>query len=216
MFILNFLSQPIFAVAAIVGLLLAITVHEFAHAWMANHLGDPTAKLMGRLTLNPLKHLDPLGTVFLLVAGFGWGKPVPYNPSNLKSDGDEIKVALAGVTANLILALILGIPLRIATIMHVTIDSNVWLMALDFLLEMNLVLIAFNVIPIPPLDGSKLIFPFISFEARQTYERIGPFLLLILIIASDFFGAPFLVQFMEPIIRVLAFVTKGTYTSIFF
>ncbi|MCX6812127.1 MAG: site-2 protease family protein [Candidatus Berkelbacteria bacterium] len=215
MFILNFFNQPLFGLIAIIGLLIAITVHEFAHAWMANRLGDPTAKLMGRLTLNPLKHLDPVGTLFLLVAGFGWGKPVPYNPSNLKSDGDEIKVALAGVSANFILALILGIPLRIITLMHIPTDSNIIYQILEFLLEMNLLLIAFNIIPIPPLDGSKLIFPFISFEARQTYERIGPILLFGLIILTAFSGTSILVQFMDPIIRFLSFVVKGTYTSIF-
>ncbi|MEI6144460.1 MAG: site-2 protease family protein [Candidatus Berkelbacteria bacterium] len=215
MFLLNLISSPFFAIAAIVGLLLAITVHEFAHAWMANYLGDPTAKKLGRLTLNPFKHLDPLGTLFLLVAGFGWGKPVPYNPSNLKSDADEVKVALAGVSANLIFALILGIPLRIATMNHVAIDSNLWLTAIELVLEMNLVLIAFNIIPIPPLDGSKVIFQFISFDARMTFERYGPIILFALIIASNVFGFPFLVRFMEPIIRVLSFVTKGTYTAIF-
>ncbi|MEI8060709.1 MAG: site-2 protease family protein [Candidatus Berkelbacteria bacterium] len=215
MFLLNLISSPFFAVAAIVGLLLAITVHEFAHAWMANYLGDPTAKKLGRLTLNPFKHLDPLGTLFLLVAGFGWGKPVPYNPSNLKSDADEVKVALAGVFANLIFALILGIPLRIATLSHVAINSNMWLMAIEFVLEMNLILIAFNIIPIPPLDGSKIIFQFISFNARMSFERYGPIILFALIIASNVFGFPFLVRFMEPIIRVLSFAAKGTYTAIF-
>ena len=215
MFLLNLISSPFFAIAAIVGLLLAITVHEFAHAWMANYLGDPTAKKLGRLTLNPFKHLDPLGTLFLLVAGFGWGKPVPYNPSNLKSDADEVKVALAGVFANLIFALILGIPLRIATLSHIAINSNMWLMAIEFVLEMNLILIAFNIIPIPPLDGSKIIFQFISFDARMTFERYGPIILFALIIASNVFGFPFLVRFMEPIIRVLSFAAKGTYTAIF-
>jgi len=211
----NLFSSPFYAVVAIIGLLLAITVHEFAHAWMANYLGDPTAKHLGRLTLNPFKHLDPLGTLFLLVAGFGWGKPVPYNPSNLRSDADEVKVALSGITANLLTALLLGIPLRIATAMGIAISSNIWLTIIEFLLEMNLVLIAFNIIPIPPLDGSKLIFPFISFNARMTFEQVGPILLFIVIIASNVFGSPFLVSFMEPIIRVLSFVTKGTYTAIF-
>ncbi|PIU24124.1 site-2 protease family protein [Candidatus Berkelbacteria bacterium CG08_land_8_20_14_0_20_39_8] len=215
MFLSNLFSSPFYAVVAIIGLLLAITVHEFAHAWMANYLGDPTAKHLGRLTLNPFKHLDPLGTLFLLVAGFGWGKPVPYNPSNLRSDADEVKVALSGITANLLTALLLGIPLRIATAMGIAISSNIWLTIIEFLLEMNLVLIAFNIIPIPPLDGSKLIFPFISFNARMTFEQVGPILLFIVIIASNVFGSPFLVSFMEPIIRVLSFVTKGTYTAIF-
>jgi len=179
MFLSNLFSSPFYAVVAIIGLLLAITVHEFAHAWMANYLGDPTAKHLGRLTLNPFKHLDPLGTLFLLVAGFGWGKPVPYNPSNLRSDADEVKVALSGITANLLTALLLGIPLRIATAMGIAISSNIWLTIIEFLLEMNLVLIAFNIIPIPPLDGSKLIFPFISFNARMTFEQVGPILLFI-------------------------------------
>lgn len=200
---------------AIVGLLLAITVHEFAHAWAANRLGDPTAKKFGRLTLNPFAHLDPIGTLFLLIAGFGWGKPVPYNPSNLKSDADEIKVALSGVMANLLLALLLGIPLRIATAMHVPIDSNMWLMGLELIVEMNLVLIAFNIIPIPPLDGSKVLMHFMSFDARLNFERIGPILLIALIIAGNFLGIPILVRFMEPIIRLLSFVVKGTYTAIF-
>jgi Zn-dependent protease len=215
MFILNLISQPFFAIMAIVGLLLAITVHEFAHAWAANRLGDPTAKKFGRLTLNPFAHLDPIGTLFLLIAGFGWGKPVPYNPSNLKSDADEIKVALSGVMANLLLALLLGIPLRIATAMHVPIDSNMWLMGLELIVEMNLVLIAFNIIPIPPLDGSKVLMHFMSFDARLNFERIGPILLIALIIAGNFLGIPILVRFMEPIIRLLSFVVKGTYTAIF-
>ncbi len=215
MFLLNLLSQPFYAVVVIIGLLIAITIHEFAHAWMANRLGDPTAKTMGRLTLNPFKHLDPMGTLFLLIAGFGWGRPVPYSPSNLKSDSDEVKVAFSGVTANFLLALILGIPLRIATAMHVTIDSNLWLQALELIVEMNLVLIAFNIIPIPPLDGSKIIFPFINFNARQTFERIGPILLFLLILSSFYAGTSILVRFMEPVIRVLSFVVKGTYTAIF-
>ena len=215
MFILNLISQPFFAIAAIVGLLLAITVHEFAHAWSANRLGDPTAKKLGRLTLNPLSHLDPIGTLFLLIAGFGWGRPVPYNPSNLKSDSDEIKVALSGVAANLLVALILGVPLRVATAMGVPIDSNIWLMGLELIVEMNLVLIAFNIIPIPPLDGSKVLMNFMSFDARLAFERIGPILLISLIIAGNFFGIPILVKFMEPIIRFLSFVVKGTYTAIF-
>ena len=215
MLLLNLFSSPLFAGSAILGLILAITVHEFAHAWSAYKLGDPTAKNLGRLTLNPFKHLDPIGTIFLLIAGFGWGKPVPYNPSNIKSDSDEVKIALAGVVANLLFAFILAIPLRVATAMKVPIDSNIWLIVLEFIVEMNLVLIAFNIIPIPPLDGSKVIFPFISFDARMKFEQIGPMLLFGLIIASNFFGFPFLTRFMEPIIRVLSFVVKGTYTAIF-
>ncbi len=215
MLLLSLLQSPFYAIIAIIGLLFAITIHEYAHAWMANRLGDPTAKNLGRLTLNPISHLDPLGTLFLLIAGFGWGKPVPYNPSNLKNDSDEIKVALAGVAANFLFALILGIPLRIATLSGITIDTNLSLSALALILEMNLVLIAFNLIPIPPLDGSKLVFPFISFNVRLSYERIGPMILFAIIIASNFFGSPLLTYYMDPVIRFLSFLVRGTYTSIF-
>lgn len=215
MFILNFFSQPLYAAVILIGLLLAITVHEFAHAWMANRLGDPTAKNMGRLSLNPFVHLDLLGTVFLLVAGFGWGKPVPYNPSNLKSDNDEVKVALSGVAANFLFALILGIPLRVATIMHLPIDSNIWLQMIEIIMEMNLVLIAFNIIPIPPLDGSKVIMRFMNPESRLNFERFGPLILFSLIIFGSFAEMPLIVRFMEPVIRFLSFIVKGTYTSIF-
>lgn len=214
---LNIISNyPTIAIIIIfdIGLLIGLVIHEYAHAWMANYLGDSTAKQMGRLTLNPFKHLDLLGTIALLVAHIGWAKPVPYNPSNLKSDADELKVGLAGMVANLVIALLLGIPLRIATLMGIAHDSSLWLIILHLFLEAQLILIAFNIIPIPPLDGSKIIFQFISFDARMKFERIGPMILLSLIVIS-FLGYPIIQQFMEPVIRFLSFVTWGTYTAIF-
>jgi len=221
MFIINLLQRAngniyaiVLATAPIIGLLIGITIHEFAHAWMANRLGDPTAKNMGRLTLNPFKHLDPTGTIFLLVAGFGWGKPVPYNPSNLKSDADELKVAFSGVVTNLFFALILGIPLRIATLQGVTFDSSFVLMYIKWIVEMNIVLVAFNILPIPPLDGSKLIFQSLDIRRRLEYEKIGIVILFALII-SGFFGFPILQYYMEIVVRYLGFIVTGIYTSIF-
>ena len=208
-------SNPISAIVIFLALVVAITVHEFAHAWTANRLGDPTAKMLGRVSLNPLKHLDLLGTLFLIIVGFGWGKPVPYNPSKLKSDADEIKVALAGIMANFLLALILGIPLRIATLTGVTIGSSLILQIIEIIVEINLLLIAFNIIPIPPLDGSKLVIYFMSPETRAKFERIGPFLLIMIILLGNFTSSSLLYQFMEPIIRVLSFVVKGSYINIY-
>ena len=208
-------SNPISAIIILLALVIAITVHEFAHAWTANRLGDPTAKILGRVTLNPFKHLDLLGTLFLIIVGFGWGKPVPYNPSKLKSDTDEVKVAFAGITANFLLALILGIPLRIATLAGVTIGSSLILQIIEVIVEINLLLIAFNIIPIPPLDGSKLIMYFMSYETRAKFERIGPFLLIMIILLGNFTSSSLLYQFMEPIIRVLSFIVKGSYINIY-
>ena len=97
----------VFFLLAFPGRILALSLHEFAHAWMANRCGDPTAKMMGRMTINPLKHLDPLGTVLMLVVGFGWAKPVPVNPRNFRDPRrDDLKVSLAGVTMNLIMFLL--------------------------------------------------------------------------------------------------------------
>ena len=97
----------IFFLLAFPGRILALSLHEFAHAWVANRCGDPTAKMMGRMTVNPLKHLDPLGTILMLVVGFGWAKPVPVNPRNYRNyRRDDLKVSLAGVTMNLLLSLL--------------------------------------------------------------------------------------------------------------
>jgi Zn-dependent protease len=209
MLLLNAFSNPTVFIALIVALLIGITVHEFAHAWMANYLGDDTARIMGRLSLNPLKHLDPLGVVFLLIIGFGWGKPVPFNPGKLKDPNGSIKVALAGVTANLLVALILGIILRVATAYGIAIDSNPFLTFISIIVFINLGLIAFNIIPIPPLDGSKVIESYMSYESILRYEQLGPILLFGLIIAQTVLNVPILFTVLEPIIRVLSFVTTG-------
>jgi Zn-dependent protease len=168
-------------------LLVAFPVHEFAHAMAAFQLGDGTARLMGRLTLDPRAHFDPTGALLLTVSmlafggGIGWAKPTPYNPMNLRGGrwGEAI-VSVAGPLSNLVLALAAALPLRymIATGMSVPLLSTV----LFIFIQINLLLMVFNLIPIPPLDGSKVLYAFLeprtAYQVRATLEQYGIFILL--------------------------------------
>lgn len=212
MLIANILQNPLLIIAFLIGLLIAITVHEYAHALIALRCGDATAKLMGRLTLNPIAHLDPLGTIFLLLVGFGWGKPVPINTRNFHNRGDEIKVALAGIVANLLLAAILAIPIRIANLKGISIDNNQALSFLGIVVDINIVLAAFNILPIPPLDGSHIIEYFMDEETKFHFAQYGPFILLTLLIFDRISNFSILYSIMEPIIRFFSIITKGTFS----
>jgi Zn-dependent protease len=151
----------IFVVAA---LIIVITIHEFSHAYMALKLGDPTAKLAGRVSLNPLRHLDPMGTIMIFVARIGWGKPVPVNPSFFKNaKRGEALTALAGPASNLVLAFIVAIPIKYFS----TYFPDAVLLFLITLMEISIILFAFNMLPFPPLDGSK----FVQLILPKKYER---------------------------------------------
>jgi Zn-dependent protease len=179
--LLNLISNPQQFIAFVTALLVAITVHEFAHAWMANKLGDPTARLSGRLTMNPLAHLDPLGTIFLFLVGFGWGKPVPINTNNLKNPKiDEIAISLAGPASNLILATVLGLIIRFVPMSSSAINFFV------IIITINLVLMTFNLFPIPPLDGSHLLRIVLPESFFELYEQIGIFILIAIVIFSSY------------------------------
>ena len=212
MLILSLLQNPLYLAAFIVALLIGITVHEYAHAWMANRCGDATAKLAGRLTLNPLAHLDPLGTLFLFLVGFGWGKPVPTNPNYYKKPSDEIKVSLSGIVANLIVAFILGIPIRIALLTGHTIDSSLTLTLLNIIIDINLILAVFNILPIYPLDGSHIVEYFLDDHAKIAFRQYGPFILLAVIIFDQISNFSILYTIMEPILRLFSFLVKGTFS----
>jgi Zn-dependent protease len=175
------------AIVIAVMLLIAFPIHEFAHALAAYRLGDGTAKLMGRLTLDPRAHFDPTGGVLLAISvlftnfGFGWAKPTPYNPMNLRGGrwGEAI-VGAAGPISNFVLALAAAIPLRyiVATDMAVPMVASFLL----FFVQINLVLMVFNLIPIPPLDGSKVLFAFLdprtAWQVRPILEQYGLVILL--------------------------------------
>jgi Zn-dependent protease len=179
--------------------IVAITFHEAAHGYVALHFGDPTAKEEGRLTLNPLKHIDPFGTVLLpavlyFTAGFlfGYAKPVPVKFGNLRNPRwDMIWVAIAGPAMNIALAVVSAILLRIALAQGQTVDSSL-VRVLMSSVQLNAILAVFNMLPLPPLDGSKVIAPFLPMALARPYlgfERFGMLILLLLI-----FVAPMLAQ----------------------
>jgi len=211
MLIAQLIQNPLNILAILAALVIGITIHEFSHAYVAYRCGDPTGKIEGRLTLNPLAHLDPLGTLFLFIAGFGWGKPVPVNPRYFRSRTDDIKVAFAGIIANLSLAIILGLPLRYALMHGQVIDSSSFLQFLNIIVEVNILLAAFNLIPIPPLDGSHLIEHFLSEEARNTFQSLGLYLLLAIVLMDRLMDTSIIFTVMEPIMRLFMFIAKGTY-----
>ncbi|MEA3398187.1 MAG: site-2 protease family protein [Patescibacteria group bacterium] len=192
----------------IIVLIFSAIIHEYMHGWMADRLGDPTAKNAGRLTLNPIPHIDIFGSIllpFLLIfsgAGFvfGWAKPVPYNPYNLRdAKYGSAKVAAAGPLGNLIVALFFGMILRVFPII-----SPQLIVFLQIIIFINLLLMVFNLVPIPPLDGSKVLAPFLprSWQLKFTsMERYG-MIIVILFIMIGF-------QIIIPIINFLFTLIVG-------
>jgi Zn-dependent protease len=163
---------------SIPGVLIAITFHEFAHAFAADRLGDDTARREGRLSLNPLDHLDPIGSIMLLVAGFGWGKPVHVNPTNytrkMSMEKGEAIVSIAGPCMNFLLAIVFTLiycAIYKFADMSFMLSSmgNAVMLILASTISVNIGLGVFNLIPLPPLDGSKVIMPFLPYKAKQWF-----------------------------------------------
>lgn len=174
-------------IARVLVLLIAFTVHELAHAVTADYLGDPTPRRMGRITLNPLKHLDPFGTIMLIISGFGWAKPVMVNPINMRGNPRTSMaiVALAGPLSNFVMAVIAGLIFRIGLVDVNAVFSgsgsglSVESVLLQFLL-INLALLFFNLIPIPPLDGSKILYAILPEDLVYKLRPLDQFGFLIL------------------------------------
>ena len=185
------LKDPLGFIIIAIPLLYAIIFHELAHGWVAYRMGDPTAKMMGRLTLNPLKHLDPMGTMMLFLFGFGWAKPVPVN-LNLLHDRRKgmILVSSAGIITNMLLAFCALFLLRLLS--SSLPETGVKL--LYIFARINIILAAFNLIPLPPLDGSKILMGFAPPGVQKTLHSLERYGLLI-IIALLYLGV------LDPIIR---------------
>jgi Zn-dependent protease len=176
-------------------IVICITIHEFSHAFLAYKFGDDTAKLEGRLTINPIKHLDPLGSIMLLFVGFGWGKPVPVTPSNVRGNRSRnlAIISLAGPASNLIAAAAFGFMLRLGlSSMGDSLSTLTVLVVLDFiyiLIYINVLLAIFNLIPVAPLDGSKILSAILPEKFTPLliqFERWGPPILFLTIIVDAF------------------------------
>ena len=188
-------------------LLFALCFHEFAHAWMANKLGDPTAKHSGRLTLNPLAHLDPMGSLMILFVGFGWAKPVPVDVRYLQNPRiDMMKISFAGPAANLLLAFVGG------TIIRAHLVGGSLILMLVLFTQINIMLAVFNMIPIPPLDGSQI---FSGLMVRKKPDLVmklqiyGPQILFGLILIGYFTEISPLWWAMSPFVDFFLFLFAG-------
>jgi Zn-dependent protease len=204
-------------ISRIITLLLAFTIHEFSHAATATALGDPTPRSYGRLTLNPLAHLDVLGTLTLLLAGFGWAKPVPVNPNALrrKTPAGMMLVSLAGPASNLVMAALAAIPLRFNWVTLQPSPSAFlpsWGSFLFEFLTINLALFLFNLIPLAPLDGEKVITFFLPGHWVEFYERIrpySPYILMAILFILPVFGLDLINLIIQQPLQNLAMFLIG-------
>ncbi|MEX2028075.1 MAG: site-2 protease family protein [Candidatus Curtissbacteria bacterium] len=189
-FLISALVQnPLVGASMIIGLVAGITIHEASHAYVAYRLGDPTAKLKGRITLNPLAHLDLVGTAALLFIGIGWGKPTPFDPFNLRNiKRDSALISVAGAASNLTLALALSLPyLIIYSLQGMNPTLNLVYQFLSPIIFFNIVLGVFNLIPVAPLDGFKVLAGLLPREWYADFmqmEKYGIFILLILLVTG--------------------------------
>lgn len=205
--------DPAELIARAIVLVVAFTVHEFAHAFVADYFGDDTPRSQGRLTLNPLVHLDPLGSLLLLVAGFGWAKPVQINPYALqrRSPAAPMLVALAGPVSNLLLAALAAIPIRSGLFQINLFSSGSQLLPdLSFVFSwfvlLNLILMLFNLIPIFPLDGEKVLDYFVPPSGQSFLDSIRPYGSIILIVVV--FAVPTVLQAVvfRPALSIFSFL----------
>jgi Zn-dependent protease len=208
--------DPPTVISRIIVLLIAFTVHEFSHAWVANYFGDDTPRMNGRLTLNPIAHLDLMGTLLLIFAGFGWAKPVPINPYALqrRSRAAVMWVSLAGPMSNLLMAIIGAIPIRLNLVPLVS-STGILPTPGEFLFDfimINLTLMLFNLIPIAPLDGEKILEYFLPPNLERTWETIrpyGPLILVSIVFLGPLVGVNVLSWIMGPPLNALWHLLSG-------
>ena len=210
-------TTPAVLITRIIALLISLTFHEFSHAWMAVKCGDETPRWAGRLTLNPLKHLDPVGSLMLLLVGFGWAKPVPVNSFNLKRKGPAalMFVALAGPLSNFLLAALAAIPIRFGWVQYAYSSASILPSMYQFLVYfmfINLGLMLFNLLPIPPLDGEQVLEFVLPGKIAAYYEQIRPygsFILLAIIVLGQFSNFDLIGKILYPAIEGIAIFLVG-------
>lgn len=212
--------DPATIIARLIVLVIAFTVHEFAHAWTANFFGDDTPRMNGRLTLNPISHLDPMGSLLLLVAGFGWAKPVPINPYALyrRAPSALMLVSLAGPLSNLLLAILAAIPFRLGLVSASagfaggpSLLPSPSRLLVEFIL-INLVLMLFNLIPLAPLDGEKIAAYFFPPSLARVWDNIrpyGPVILIAVIFIGPFLGFNIIGAIIGPPLQALFTILVG-------
>ncbi len=211
----------------VIAFLFAISVHESAHAWMANRCGDPTARMLGRITLNPIKHIDIFGTILLpllaLLANIpmiGWAKPTPVDPRNFRHPvRDDILTSVVGPISNFLVAFAATAILVLIKLgfssghgssgAHPALDPNsplapVWMLAYEFMV-INVVLAVFNLIPIPPLDGSHVLRHFLPESARRAYDMVGWFALIALV----YLAPGLLVRVLQPVLGIFTYIVQS-------
>jgi Zn-dependent protease len=195
--LLNLLTKdPLAFVSIVIPLLYSVVIHEVAHGWVAYRMGDPTAKWMGRLSLNPIKHLDLFGTLMLFLVGFGWAKPVPVNFNNISNKRKGlIFVSSAGIISNILIAFIALLFLRLFSLR----SSGIPAILIFYLVQINITLAALNLIPIPPLDGSKILMGMVSERTQYLLARIEPYGFIIIL-------ALFYLGILDPLIGVLRWI----------
>jgi Zn-dependent protease len=201
--------DPVTLIARLVVLIVAFTIHEFAHAWTATQFGDTTPSQYGRLTLNPLAHLDPMGSLLLLFAGFGWAKPVPVNAYALQrqSPASLMWVSLAGPFSNFLLAIVAAVPVRMGLVSTGLLETFIQ----DFV-YINLLLMLFNLIPLSPLDGEKIAEYFAPEPLTRYFDIIrpyGPIILIAVVVLGPFFGVNVLSWIIGPPLRLLMSLLVG-------
>lgn len=200
--------SPIGFVFSFIALAAGITIHEFAHAWVADRLGDPTARLQGRVTLNPLAHLDPIGTLAILFLHFGWGKPVPFDPFNLKNPKrDSALISLAGPVSNILLATVASLILRLIMFTFSGLGALHIAALLQSIIVLNVVLAVFNILPVHPLDGFKIVGGLLpDNRAREWYELASYGLFFLLVILWPLPGGSILQNVLSPIVSLFLMV----------